>query len=115
MRYSEHPHEHYLKNGKGPGEAFVGDLERWNWRYLNKGTAPAAGFDVGVTKHFNEAMRAMMRLTPVDAMETIEIHLPGHITDEIRARMMEAQMFWFPPRILDRVDNVIFANFKRRA
>lgn len=115
MRYSEFPHEHYLKDGKGPGAGFVGDLERWNWRYLVKGVVPAPAYDIGLTAHFGNEQIRLMRLPPLEALVKIKIAIPELATDEIMARATEAQTRLFAPLVASREDNVITVNFGRKA
>lgn len=111
MRYSEFPHEHYIKDGKGPGSAFVGDPERWNWRYALFGTVIDDDVDAGIVSFFNEHQRAAMAQTPEEVLEWFEEVLPERVTDAVRARLTEAQARLYPPKISAREGNVITANF----
>lgn len=115
MHYSEHPHEHYLKAGKGPGAVFVGDLERWNWRYLIKGLALASAYDNALKINFGAEQGRLMGLPPVEALARLKVVLPDLITEEVEARGIEAQARLFPPLVASRDENVIFVNFGRKA
>lgn len=115
MHYSEHPHEHYIKAGKGPGAVFLGDLERWNWRYLIKGLALASAYDNALVTNFGAEQRRLMGLPPVEAMNRLNVALPDLFTEEAVARCIEAQARLFPPLIANRDENVIFVNFGRKA
>lgn len=114
MLYSEYPHEHYIKNGKGPGAKFLGDLERWNWRYFMFGLKPDDDADTGIVSFFNEHQRAMMQEPPAEALVWLEEVIPERVTEEIRARMLEAQTRLYPPKIKAREGNIITANFGAR-
>jgi hypothetical protein len=80
-----------------------------------KGVQPCPAFDSALAKHFNEHQAGIMELPPIEALEfyaTIA-HDWEAIRDDVTARMTEAQARLFPPKVLERKDNVIFANFRR--
>lgn len=113
MRYSEFPHEYYLTQGTGPGAGFLGDLERWNWRWALQGTTLNASFDDALSAYFNEAQRRLMRMEPAVALISLEAIVPSQITEAVRARLGEAQARLFGPRVVAQDGNVIRVNFKR--
>ena len=114
MQYSEYPHEHYLTAGVGPGSEYVGDLERWNWRWLFAGTEINSPFDLGVSKFFNDEQRRLMQLPPLEALEHIQTFLPDDVTGEVLKRGAEAHARLSPQKVTAREDNVIFGNFGKR-
>ena len=114
MHYSEFPHAHYVKDGVGPGAVFLGDQERWNWRYLMKGLEINDFYDKSLLKHFGEGQYEAMQETPEEAIEYLMECFPERITDAILTRAAEAQRRLFPPKILCRDENVIYPNFGKK-
>lgn len=96
MQYSELPHASYIENGIGPGALFLGDEERWNWRYSFMGTKINEGYDHGVVTYFNDAQREIMRQTPAFALTLLKSVLTQAVTPEVEQRLLEAQARLFP-------------------
>jgi hypothetical protein len=114
MHYSEFPHAHYVKDGVGPGAVFLGDQERWNWRYLIKGLEINDFYDKALLKHFDESQYEAVQDTPEMAIEFIIECLPDRLTDDVLMRATEAQRRLFPPKVLFRDANVIYPNFGQK-
>lgn len=113
MHYSEFPHSYYVGDGSGPGTLFVGDLEKWNWRWVFRGDALDTHYDMGLNAYFNEQQRSTMQMHPSQALAALEFCMPDQVTDAVRRRLQEAQHRWDGPMILARNANVITANFGR--
>jgi len=115
MQYSEFPHESYLdQDGKGPGAAFAGDIEKWNWRYLLRGTEVDDNFDYGLEHIFNDAQRSLMQREPLEAAEALDTFIDKKVMEGVWQRAQEAHDRLFPPLIASIKDNVIHANFRRK-
>lgn len=112
MRYSPKPHVAYLQDGKGPGALFLGDLERWNWRWLVRGEAIDVDFDQALVAYFNDSQRRIMQMEPTSALEFLVKHLPTVVTAEVRSRAEQAQA-WLDSPSLESDGNVVFAKFGR--
>lgn len=92
MRYSPNPHSLYcIGDGPGPGHAFIGDVEMWNWRWLMIGEGLNEAFDEALAANFNSSQRRLMEKPPAEALETLEEVVPTLINDEIRHRAWDAQ------------------------
>ena len=115
MRYSPEPHEHYIVDGVGPGANFLGDMEKWNWRWTKMGTVPCQSIDGAINLHFNDSQRYLMTLPPAEALLWLEQHVPSMVDDVTRERLIDAQTRLFPPLIVKRDGNIIFATFKKAA
>lgn len=114
MRYSEYPHLSYLdKERNGPGALFLGDTERWNWRYAMIGTEINHDFDKALMSYFNETQRNLMKREPVEALDFLSSTIPSSVTDVVRRRMVEAQRRFDVGRILEVKENVIRVSFGR--
>lgn len=118
MQYSEYPHEHYVVDGVGPGSNFVGDLERWNWRWLLVGTALNPAYDLGLASFFNDSQRRLMTLPPAEALGHLVTFMPDDITDEVWNRVDDytTRLFKLPatPLVKSREGNVIIGNFGKK-
>lgn len=115
MRYSPEPHTHYVKNGTGPGAVFLGDVEKWNWRWTRMGTEPCPAIDNAINVHFNESQRYLMRQAPGDVLVWMESFTPEFVDEFTRERLIDAQTRLFPPLIVRRDGNIVFASFGHKA
>lgn len=112
--YSPRPHEHYVTDGVGPGAAFLGDTQMWNWRWLRVGEAANVAADSAIIGHFNSALRGVMMKPPAEAYLWMQEHLPSIFSEVMQERLIDAQARLYPPVIAKRDGNLIFANFGRR-
>ena len=115
MRYSPEPHAHYIKDGVGPGALFLGDLEKWNWRWTRLGDVPCQAMDGAINLYFNEAQRELMREPPGDVLLWMAARTPDLLDELTKERLIDAQTRLFPPLIVRRDGNIIFASFSRKA
>lgn len=112
MRYSEFPHVFYLdKSGNGPGALFLGDLERWNWRYALIGTTEDYKFDEALQCYFSDAQRTLMRMDPLSALNFLEVSMPSLVNDGVKERLLESQERFVNGRITAVDGNVISVLF----
>lgn len=112
--FSPRPHEHYVMDGVGPGAAFLGDTEMWNWRWLRVGEVDNAAVDSAIIGHFNNALRDAMTKTPAEVYLWMQQCLPSLFSEAVQERLIDAQTRLYPPVIAKRDGNLIFANFGRR-
>jgi hypothetical protein len=103
-----------LNGDWGPGSAYVGDEERWNWRWLLIGVEVNDAFDAGVLAFFNDQQRELMRQPPMDVIDMMLGFMPDSVTDAVLKRAAEAHVRLFPPKIAAREGNVITGNFGKR-
>lgn len=113
MQYSEHPHLYYISGCEGPGAIFVGDVERWNWRWLLHGTKVDPDKDLALLTFFNENQRELMKLEPIKAAEILDTYLPRDLMPGVWERATEAQDRLYPPVVATVRNNVIHVNFRR--
>lgn len=97
-----------------PTGRFKDDEARWNWRWLFKGEDVNEAYDLALQKHFGAAQANIVSGTPADALASLIELCRDEITDDIKARAIEAQSRLFPPLIAGREDNVVTVNFGRR-
>jgi hypothetical protein len=128
MRYSELPPEAYVKEVEavkgfglvniGPGASLIGDVEKWNWRYLIAGLRPDPVLDLCVDRHFHEWQRELMRLPPMEAIERMadQEWSEGDVyfLDETAFRRAEEAQVRLFPKATCRENNVIHANFRKK-
>lgn len=93
---------------------FADDIQMQNWLWLLKGDGPHEVYAEVLAKHFNDAQRRVMDMTPADAMIWFQYALPDAVTEDFVARVQDAQARLFPPMIASRDGNVIRANFGRK-
>jgi hypothetical protein len=115
MYYSEKPHVFYATDTIGPGAIFLGDRERWNWRWLIIGEELNQAFDNALVAFFNDEQRRLMQQPPIVAITRLKEVLPAVVTREAEDRATEAQLRLFPISVAFRDGNVVFGNFGRRA
>lgn len=112
MIYSPHPHRSYLDaEGQGPGARYLGDNERWNWRYAVIGTEVNEDFDQALVAYFNDAQRKLMQQEPALALEFFRSHLPTLHTPAMVERLTTAQAAVVAGTVQSVVGNVINVKF----
>jgi len=112
IRYSEFPHVFYLdKSGNGPGALFLGDLERWNWRYTLIGTVENYKFDEALQCYFNDAQRKLMRMDPLSVLSFLVNSMPSLVNDGVKERLLESQARFVNGRVAAVDGNVISVLF----